>query len=263
MSQNNDSLGDRMKSYEAQAESKLFTQLPIVCRLDGRAFHTFTRGFKRPYDERLSFTMRELTVKLMEETSALVGYTQSDEISLLLHPKSIDSQVYFNGRRDKILSVLASVCSVYFNQIFAGKVQWDGKLAFFDCRVFNAPSKIETYNYFLWRERDAVRNSLSMLAQHYFSHEKLQNKNSSDMHDMLHSVGVNWNDCPLFFKRGSYFKKVVSKGTLSIDEFDILPPLHNARKNPNLEIERSSVEEVLLNVNSISQVEDSHQFLFT
>lgn len=259
---NNDSLGDRMKDYEKKSSSSLYTTLPVCVRLDGKAFHSFTKGLERPYDNDLSQTMRQVTQELVKETGSVIGYTQSDEISLILFRKSFDSQIYFDGKRDKIISVLAATCSVLFNKIYAGKATYNGKSAIFDCRAFNLPDKQEVYNYLLWRERDAVRNSLSMLAQHHFSHNKLQNKNSHDMHDMLHQIGIHWGDYPLFFKRGSYFKKLINKGMLTFEEYDNLPLLHNARKNPNLEIERSSVEEVLLNVNSISQVENSEQFLF-
>jgi tRNA(His) 5'-end guanylyltransferase len=259
---NNDSLGNRMKDYEKKSSSSLYNALPVCVRLDGKAFHSFTKGLKKPYDNDLSQTMRELTAELVKESGALVGFTQSDEISLLLYRKSYDSQIYFDGKRDKIISVLAATCSVLFNKIYAGKATYNGKVGIFDARAFNLPDKQEVYNYFLWRERDAVRNSLSMLAQHYFSHSQLQNKNSNDMHEMLHTIGQNWSHWPLFFKRGSYFKKVVKKTSISAEEYNTLPPLHNLRKNPELQIERSSIEEVLLNVNSISQLKNPTEYLF-
>jgi tRNA(His) guanylyltransferase len=255
------SLGDRMKGYESVAESKLLSGLPIIARIDGRAFHTFTSGLSRPYCDTLSQLMAEVTMKLVKESDALVGYTQSDEISLLFFAKDFKSQVFFDGRRDKLVSNLASMATYFFNE-GSQRTHWSKSNvpAFFDCRAFNTPSKMEAYNYFLWRERDATKNSISMAAQANFSHKELHGKNSSDKQEMLFKMGINWNDYPDFFKRGTYVQRIKEKIPFTCDELAKLPVNHQARKNPDLLIERSSVK--IVQAPPLSQVANKVEFIF-
>lgn len=239
----NDSLGDRMKAYERQyAGQRLLPLIPLCARMDGKAFHTFTAGLPRPYDERLSRLMTDTTRYLVEETGALIGYTQSDEISLVWYSDDPKSQVYFNNNLLKMTSVLSSLTTAYFNSRLAEAIpERAGRLALFDARIWNVPVLYEAANYLLWRELDATRNSITMAAQSLYSHNELQNKNSSQKQDMLHAKGVNWNNYPSFFKRGTYLQKRKVTRPYSATEIDKLPLKHWARKNPDLQIERQEI----------------------
>jgi len=213
-----DEMGDRLKSYEAvEANRKLIPLLPVCIRLDGKNFSNFTKDLERPYDVNFHNFMVQTTHFLVDETQACIGYTQSDEISLILYSDKYESQIYFNGRIQKITSVLASLCSVKFytsilkneDLIESSKV-WKNKLnkiPAFDCRIWNVPNKIEAVNTILWRELDATKNAISMAAQHYYSHSELMNKNSKEKQEMLFKKRINFNDYPDWFKRGTFIQK--------------------------------------------------------
>ena len=240
----NDSLGDRMKGYEGQyASQKLLPRIPIIARIDGRAFHTFCKGLERPYDKRLSDLMVRTTEFLVKETAANCGYTQSDEISLVWYDPSPNSEVFFKERLLKMASVSASMATAFFNKHLQESIPEKANIfAFFDSRVFNVPSETEAANYFVWREMDATRNSVSMAAQSYFTHKELQGKKSAEMQEMLfQKEGINWNDYPTFFKRGTYVQKQVFKKPFTTEEIESLPEKHAARTNPNLEVERQNI----------------------
>jgi tRNA(His) 5'-end guanylyltransferase len=242
----NDNLADRMKLYEQIEDRRLIRLLPTIARIDGRCFHSFCKGLKRPYDERLSKLMSMTTKFLMTETGAKLGYTQSDEISLIWNSDSWDSQIYFDGRVQKIITSLAALASVYFNRLLPEILsEKNQKMPTFDARVWVVPNLTEAANYVLWREQDASRNSISMAAQSKFSHKQLQGKSGKEMQEMLFQIhGINWNDYPTFFKRGVYFVKKIVEKSFSVEEIEKLPALHEARKNPNLAIKRQIVEEV-------------------
>jgi tRNA(His) guanylyltransferase len=196
-----DALGDRMKSsYENRTRYFLPRRTYTVVRLDGRAFHTYTRGLDRPFDAVLMEHMGTTARFLCEEVAGTVlAYTQSDEISLVLTdfatPKT---QAWFDGNLQKIVSVSASLATAKFNELRPGK------LAFFDARAFTIPDAVEVANYLVWRQQDATRNSISMAAQAHFSHKQLHGKSSNAMQEMLWSEhGVNWNDYDPRFKRGT------------------------------------------------------------
>lgn len=244
-----DSLGDRMKGYEAQYSSQqLLPLIPIVARMDGKAFHTFTAGLKRPYDERLSRLMVATTKYLVQETNAKIGYTQSDEISLVWYNEEIDSDSFFDAKLLKMTSVLASMTTAFFNRNLKEHLpEKADRVPLFDARVYNVPTDWEATNYLIWREMDATRNSISMAAQSMFSHNQLQNKSSSDMQEMMFAThGINWNNYPDFFKRGTYIarKKVIRPFTT--EEIDKLPAMHSARKNPGLTVVRQEVAKLEL-----------------
>lgn len=231
----NDSLGDRMKKYEYITRSHLVPRMPVIIRLDGKAFHSFTRGFQRPFDEVLITTMQKTTKYLCENIQGCVlGYTQSDEITLvLIDYKKLDSCAWFDNNIQKMCSVAASMATMAFNKYFASEVRLFRKIEFynddmenqyvkylsaiekgamFDARVFNIP-KEEVCNCLLWRQNDATRNSVEMVAQAYFSHGVLQKKSQSQMQDMLMlEKGINWNDFPVHQKRGSCCIKVQREG---------------------------------------------------
>ena len=244
MAKKRDALGDRMKKYEYITRTYLVPRMPVIIRLDGKAFHTFTRGFKRPFDEVLISTMQDTTKYLCENIQGCVlGYTQSDEITLVLVDyKKLNSCAWFDNNIQKMCSIAASMATFAFNRFFVANLnafyefntdidlteigyhitfseEDNGKYyeaykkaaekgALFDARVFNIP-KEEVCNCVLWRQNDATRNSVEMVAQAHFSHGMLQNKSQSQMQDMLMlEKGINWNDFPVHQKRGSCCIKV-------------------------------------------------------
>ena len=240
-----DSLGDRMKWYERRYAHQMMPMIPVLARVDGRAFHTFTKGLKKPYDERLSRLMVETTKFLVDETNARCGYTQSDEISLVWLAENPDAEIYFGGKLSKICSVIGSLATAFFNKNLPDVIPEKAtKMPVFDNRVWEVPVVYEACNYFIWREQDATRNSVQMAARNYYSHKELHGKDNSQLHDMLMEKGVNWNNYPSFFKRGTYVRrKTVEKEAFSLEELDRLPLKHHARSNPNLKVLRTEVME--------------------
>lgn len=228
-----DDLGCRMKTfYEQIPKTKLMRKCPVAIRIDGRAFHTFTRGFHKPFDEVLIKSMQETMKYLCENIQGCVlGYTQSNEITLILVDyKKLTSSAWFDYEVQKICSIAASMATMAFNNIFSKYVKefdlelayndngidtkenrklWEiykkaiNKGAMFDARCFNIP-KEEVTNLVYWRQLDASRNSIQMVGQANFSHKELQNKSCNDIQNMLMTQkGINWNDLPTYQKRGS------------------------------------------------------------
>ena len=243
-----DDLGDRMKEYEGrEANRKVIPRLPVCARIDGKCFSKFTRGLERPYDIRLSRLMIETTRRLMEESAALAGYTQSDEISLLFYSEDAKSQMFFDGRIQKMTSILASMTTALFNSKITEYVpEKKDELAMFDCRVWELPDKSEATNTFLWRELDASRNSVSMAARTFYSHEELQNRTWDEMQELLFQKGINWNEYPVFFKRGTFLLRKSVESRFSPGDLSSLPLLHDAHTNPDLVIRRSVILEMEL-----------------
>lgn len=224
-----DSLGDRMKTYENAYRLYLPKRLPVIIRVDGRAFHTFTRGFQRPFDPVLAGAMWCTATDLCKEISgAKLAYTQSDEISVLVtNNDTISTQPWFDNNLQKLVSLSAAIASTRFQQAFRRQVgdwlthdamqhpkkQEDAYCeacahpALFDARVFVIPPD-EVCNYFIWRQQDAIRNSIQMVAQTQFTHKELQNKNQAMLQDMLMEKGINWNEYELWQKRGMCVRKV-------------------------------------------------------
>jgi tRNA(His) 5'-end guanylyltransferase len=256
------SLGNRMKIYEQAETGRAFLPgLPVVARLDGRSFHSFTKGLERPYDKRLSDLMVEVTKHLVGESCACIGYTQSDEISLVFYSENIESQIFFDCSIFKMTSVLASMASVKFSKLLPGFIpEKKDELPLFDCRAWNVPSKGEAINALIWRELDATRNSISMAAQVYYSHEQLIGKDNSEMQEMLFQKGINWNDYQSFFKRGVFIQRRRVKRKFTIEDLDALPPKHNARVNPNLEVERTEIR--VLEMPPLAHVENREEVIF-
>lgn len=232
-----DSLGDRMKQYEGIPKTSLMRRNPVIIRIDGKAFHTFTRGFQRPFDDIFIESMQETMKYLCENIQGCkIGYCQSDEISLLITDyENINTAAWFDYQVQKMCSIAASMATLAFNRVFS-KVfykwgnenlpDWDvggtnkpvdekliklcniyesasEKGAMFDARCFSIP-KEEVCNYFLWRQNDCVRNSIQMVAQANFSHKQLQNKSCDELQEMLwQEKNINWNDFETVKKRGS------------------------------------------------------------
>lgn len=252
----NDSLGDRMKGfYEGIPKTRLMRRCPVAIRIDGKAFHTFTRGFQKPFDDVLIGAMQDTMKYLCENIQGCVlGYTQSDEITLILIDyKNLDSQAWFDYEVQKMCSVSASMATMEFNKSFAkrtdeyarkyvididcgedgeGLTEEEMKIlgywskyyfvsqngAMFDSRCFNIP-KEEVTNLLYWRQLDATRNSIQMVGRANFSHKELMNKSCNDIKDMLaNQKNINWNDFPIYQKRGSCCKKAEGYGW-AIDEY--------------------------------------------
>lgn len=246
MKKEKDLFGDRMKFYENQTCGiKLLPRIPVIARLDGKGFSKFTRGLRRPYDERLSNLMIELTKYLVKETNANCGYTQSDEITLMWYVDDPKSSIYFDGRYFKMVSDLSAMASVFFNRKLVEYLpEKSDKWPRFDCRVFNVPTLDEAVNTFLWREQDATKNSITMAASAFYSHKQLHKKNGSEKQEMLFEKGINWNDYPAFFKRGTYVQRKRILRKFTTDELEKLPKKHIARKDPDLMIERWVVDRI-------------------
>ena len=197
------SLGDRMKGYECAAEMRLTRRLPMILRLDGKAFHSWTKktGCVRPFDHTLMEMMFGLAKYLCENVGGTVmGYTQSDEVSLLVRDdQAIDTEAWFDKRIQKVVSVASSLATYWFNanNEFERKVP-----AFFDARAFVLP-ECEVRNYFIWRQEDARTNSLSLLSQSLYPQSELQRKKWAELQDMCWCKGRNWNDLESIEKRGA------------------------------------------------------------
>ena len=231
----NDELGIRMKTYYEQIpKTKLMRRTPVAIRIDGKAFHTFTKGFQKPFDEVLIKSMQETMKYLCENIQGCVlGYTQSDEITLVLVDyKNLNSDAWFDYEVQKMCSITASMATMAFNKFFYKNVcsfnskncrEWieDSELrkqkaeyidtlykayekgAMFDARCFNIP-KEEVTNLIYWRQLDATRNSIQMVGQANFSHKELNGKSCNMIQDMLLTEkDINWNDFPTHQKRGS------------------------------------------------------------
>lgn len=194
-----DSLGDRMKeNYEDRSRVKLTRRMPVILRVDGRAFHSVTKKLEaaKPFCEKLSENMRNAASVLFNEVQgATFGYLQSDEFSIFIKDyNKLNTNAWFDNNIQKMTSIAAAIMSSHFSLAVRQPVQ-------FDARVFNVP-KEEVVNYFVWRQKDWIRNSVSMLARAHFSHKELNGKGISDMHEMLHEIGVNWANCSDWQKNG-------------------------------------------------------------
>lgn len=240
-----DNLGERMKKfYEKPAQTKLIRRMPVAIRIDGKAFHTFTRGFQKPFDNILIKAMQKTTKYLCENIQGCVfGFTQSDEITLILIDyKKLDSSAWFDYEVQKMCSISASMATMAFNKYFSemvmqlegdvaqeyeinGDTEWVIEMekylksyrrscekgAMFDSRCFNIP-KEEVTNLVYWRQLDATRNSIQMVGQANFSHKKLQGKSCEEIKEMLIAEkGISWEDLYPMYQYGSCCIKVTTE----------------------------------------------------
>lgn len=204
-----DLLGDRVKYFETIfAKNSLDEDKPICVRIDGKAFHTYTRGLGRPYDQRLSQAMIDTMNFLIEKTDARLGYTQSDEISLVFFKTALKQQAMFAGREQKLTSVLASMATAKFNsEVMKNIPEKTDMLAFFDCRIWNVPTLKDAAEVFVWRQEDAIKNAISMAASAEYSTKQLHGKKSREKIEMLKEKGIDWLSYPEFFKSGTFARK--------------------------------------------------------
>lgn len=198
-----DSLGTRMKGYEMESRLVFNERVPVIIRLDGKSFHTYTKGMKRPFDDKLANAMKETTKFLCENiTDCRFGYTQSDEITLVLtNDRSEDYSAWYGNQLQKIVSVAASYCTFKFNSLMFDSV---GVPALFDARAFELPTVTEACNAVYWRQLDAMRNSVQMLAQSLYSHKDTQFINNEDMKvKMVEEKGIDWSELEVWKQRGT------------------------------------------------------------
>jgi tRNA(His) guanylyltransferase len=217
----NDALGDRMKEfYEDRTRIKLPRRTYTIIRIDGKAFHTYTKGLQRPFDQGLIEDMNATTAYLCKNIQgAKFGYVQSDEISLVLTDfDELGTHAWFDNNLQKMVSVAASMATARFNQLRMSRACSysqlekdyidEFKLAMFDARAFQIPFIDEVENYFIWRQQDAVRNSISSVAQSLYSPRELNGVKTDQMQEMIFQKGINWNDYDFRMKRGAVIGKV-------------------------------------------------------
>ena len=237
-----DVLGDRLKEQEGlQTKRKAPKSGALMARLDGRAFHTFTKGLARPYDVRLSGLMVDTAKYLVEQTHAKLGYTQSDEITLTwwLDPAKPENEYLFDGKFQKLTSVLAGMASAYFTKELVTRIPEKAHLlGVFDCRVWDVPDLQSVYDNFVWRQDDAIKNSISMAAQAHFSAKQLHGVGSEAKKSMLREFGKPWENEPVFFKSGSFVKRKSAMVYLTLDQLNKIPEAHR----PTGPVLRTSVE---------------------
>jgi tRNA(His) 5'-end guanylyltransferase len=230
-----DTLGTYCKELENRfTKERADKTKPLLVRLDGRAFHTYTKGLKRPYDRRLSECMIETTKSLIEEFHPRVGYTQSDEISLLFwaDPKHPSSCLPFDGRIQKLIGVLAGFASSVFTiQAYNNIPEKRHFNPHLDARAWSVDSYDDVVKTFVWRMIDAKKNSVSMAAQSVYSHKDLLNIHTKQKIDMLKDKGIDWNDYPTFFKTGSFFRRKSIVYTIKEEERMNIPEKHRPEKD--------------------------------
>lgn len=215
-------IGNRMKEYENVFKLYLTKKMPVIIRLDGKAFHTFTRGLQKPFDDIFIKSMWKTAIGLCENIQGCkLAYIQSDEISLLLTDyENINTEPWFNNNLQKMVSISASMATLFFNKSFKKacktnemnfkyKDVYEKKIwtAMFDSRAFILPRE-EVINYFIWRQQDAIRNSIQMIANTNFSHNQLYKKSCNELLKMLfQEKNINWDDMLTYNKRGACIVK--------------------------------------------------------
>jgi tRNA(His) 5'-end guanylyltransferase len=230
-------LAERMKAYEGvEAKRRCDADSPVLIRLDGKGFSKFTRSLTRPFDPALSALMIDTMRFVVEKTGPVAAYTQSDEITLMWLP----GRAYCDGRVQKIASIAAAYASAYFNRELDARLPSKaGQVPVFDARVWAVPTLAEAANVFVWRARDALRNSVSMAASAHYSHRQLLNKSDAEKRQMLDAIGVDFDALPAYFRIGTLIRRVTVRRRFDAEELARLPPRHAAHSDPDLEVERS------------------------
>jgi len=231
-------IGDRFKDYESRSATKLLPRIPMIIRLDGVAFHTFTKQYKDkdakdPFSLELKDAMGYAIRNTCNNVSGVKAvYQQSDEITFYLQENEPNSQVWYDYKVQKMCSVIAGMFSSYFNHILD-----PSNLGYFDARAFNVPDEVEVNNNLIWRQMDAMRNSVNMVGRHHFSHKQMMNKNTTQVKEMLKEKEIIWEDLELWKQRGSLYVRTTSRGDTSyIDK--------NGKRQDVFNVIRSKWEEV-------------------
>jgi tRNA(His) guanylyltransferase len=238
-----DDFGDRMKAYEKTYTSTYVPIDQILCvRIDGKGFSKFTKGFKKPFDDVLGGVMVSTMMNLVKDTHASIGYTQSDEISLIYTPGEKASEYMFGGKVSKINSILASMATAYFNYALDVYVEKD-KPAFFDCRAWAVPDLAEASNVLLWRVQDARKNSISSLFRWTAGHSKMHGLSGEEMKALLKlDYFTDWDELPNKYKYGTYAKPVTVESYLTQAELMKIP--EHKRPEADVLVKRTKVEEL-------------------
>lgn len=216
-------LADRMKGYEGVSKIKIMPKTPAIIRVDGKAFHTWTKGLHEPFDALFYAAMASTAMKLVDNIQgAVFAYGQSDEISILVKDyETYDTEAWFNGNVQKIASVSASLATGYFNHAADRMGIGRDKLAFFDSRVFALPAH-EVTNYFIWRQQDFLRNSVQSVARHYLGHKRCHGLKRQEMIDELRKLedAVDWyKDFDPVYRHGYFFKRGTGEVNFNIPVF--------------------------------------------
>jgi tRNA(His) guanylyltransferase len=204
-----DEFGNRMKELERRYTSSVVPVSDILCvRLDGKGFNKFTKSFVKPFDQTMTDAMVETTKKLVKELNPKIGYVQSDEISLIFSATEKQTEHVFGGKVSKINSIMASMCSVYFNDFLHKNENCVGKnLAFFDCRSWAVSSKVEASNVLLWRVQDCRKNSISATFRWNFGKSEMKSKSGKEMIAYMTERGLDWNDISAQWKYGTFVQR--------------------------------------------------------
>jgi tRNA(His) guanylyltransferase len=242
-----DEFGDRMKAYEKEYTSAYVPIDQILCvRIDGKGFSKFTKGFKKPFDDILGGAMVSTMMKLVKETHASIGYTQSDEITLIYTPGEKASEYLFGGKVSKVNSILASMATGYFNHYLALPREYNEPTvsnAFFDCRAWAVPDLAEASNVLLWRVQDARKNSISSLFRWTAGHSKMHGLSGEEMKAMLKTdYFTDWNKLPNKYKYGTYAKPVTVESYLTQEELVKIP--HKMWPDAEVLIKRTKIQEL-------------------
>lgn len=259
MSERRDILGDECKALEiVETDRRAEIGSPIYIRIDGARFSRFTRGMDRPYDIRMSKSMIETTKAIMQDYHSLIGYTQSDEISLVFF--DTEHETHHGGKYQKIVSRLASKATAAFTRIAVENGLSDfvaRQLPEFDARAFSLPSLDDAARVLLWRELDATKNAISMAARTLYSHKKLHGKTGNDMLQMIAEKGIVFNDYPRFFTRGTFVRRITELRELSEGELARIPEKHR----PTEPVLRHRLVE--LDLPPLARAENLAEVLFT
>lgn len=210
MKDSRDEFGDRMKLYESiRVSPTFFPFVPVVARLDGRSFSKYTKGMIKPYDAGMTDVMHQVTEVLLRETHARIAYTQSDEITLMWMTDEPQQSIFFNGKDQKMVSVLAGLASSAFS--YHSNAEWGMKRApypHFDCRVWQVPNKVEAANVFLWRAIDARKNAVQGACQAVFAQSALNGVNHAKQLEMLTDYGIEFFSAyPASYRDGTFFRR--------------------------------------------------------
>lgn len=237
--QDKDTLGNRLKKLESLSTSRyLMPDVPVYARIDGKSFHTFCRGLEKPYSIQFISAMQDVTKRIVKEFNCLLGYVQSDEISVCWENIS---KAPFDGRIQKLESVLASAAGAYFNYEIFGTAKYpelrkraEKHIPIFDCRIFNVPSMWELANAFLWRENDAIKNAINGMSLSFFSQNELDGKSCDEKIHMMRMKGYCfYEDTPESFMRGTFYKRKSVRKELSEDDLMGIPEGERPKMDSN------------------------------
>lgn len=237
----NDEFGDRMKDWEGRFTKQTVVPSQVLCvRIDGKGFSKFTKGFEKPFDDRLTKTMVDTTKELVKLTNAAIGYTQSDEITLIYNMGEKQSEHIFGGKTSKINSIIASMATANFNMFLKENAETE-KLAYFDCRAWGVPTKIEASNVLLWRVQDARKNSISAMMRWTCGHKAMDGLSGEQMKEHMLKEGKDWNDLPDRWKYGVYVKRENYETELPDEVWNKIP---DGKKPESRIVTRSKIVEM-------------------